>query len=191
MLRRSLRARRDALDAKTRRAAADVIARSVDSLGLLGAGRRVGIYLPLGGEVDTRPILDLARRRDCRVYAPVITSFLRRSLRFAPLRPNRVHTNRWGILEPDRRDTIHGRWLDVVITPCVAFDAGGARLGLGAGFYDRHFAFLRWRVHWRRPLLVGVAYECQRVEALAQAPWDVPLTAVVTERHIYWPTPSA
>ncbi len=56
---------------------------------------------------------------------------------------------------------------------------------MGAGFYDRHFAFLRHRTAWRKPLLVGLAFDVQRVDRLAIAAHDVPLWGVVTERGIY------
>jgi len=38
---------------------------------------------------------------------------------------------------------------------------------------------------WRKPRLVGLAYECQRVDALPHEPWDMPLDAVLTERQLY------
>ena len=80
---------------------------------------------------------------------------------------------------------IDARWLDLVLMPLVGFDARGNRLGMGAGFYDRQFAFLRHRRAWRRPLLLGVAFEAQRIARLAEAPHDVPLWGVVTERAVY------
>jgi 5-formyltetrahydrofolate cyclo-ligase len=55
---------------------------------------------------------------------------------------------------------------------------------MGGGYYDRTFAYLRQRRIWRRPLLVGVAYELQRVPALEPRPWDVPLDGIVTERGL-------
>ena len=82
-------------------------------------------------------------------------------------------------------DAISPRWLDLVLVPLVGFDARGTRLGMGAGFYDRHFAFLRHRRTWHRPRLLGLAFDVQRVERLADAAHDVPLWGIVTERGIY------
>ncbi len=185
VLRRELRMRRRNVMPEARQAAAHAIATGVAGLRLFRPGRRVGVYLPIGGEVDTEPVIALARRQGCRVFAPVVTSFARRSMRFVPLSSAPLMRNRWGIPEPGEGVSVHGRWLDVVLVPCVAFDATGARLGMGAGFYDRHFAYLNRRRSWRRPLLVGLAYEFQRVERLAQADWDVRLAGVVTERGCY------
>jgi len=56
-------------------------------------------------------------------------------------------------------------------------------LGMGAGFYDRTFAFLK--NGGAKPLLLGLAYEFQRLDHLEEASWDVPLAGVVTECHTY------
>jgi 5-formyltetrahydrofolate cyclo-ligase len=56
---------------------------------------------------------------------------------------------------------------------------------MGGGYYDRTLAYLRQRKHWRRPLLAGVAHECQRLESLPRNPWDVPLDLVATEERLY------
>ena len=92
---------------------------------------------------------------------PVITSLRRRSMRFDPWPP-----------DPQRATGVAGtaRWFDLVLTPLVGFDERGNRIGRGAGFYDRHFAFLRHRSTWHRPLLLGLAFELQRVERLPAKP---------------------
>jgi 5-formyltetrahydrofolate cyclo-ligase len=78
--------------------------------------------------------------------------------------------------------------LDLVIMPLVAFDADCNRLGMGGGYYDRTFAYLNKRRFWRKPILIGVAHECQRVANLESEVWDIPLDAVVTEEKIYVPS---
>ena len=70
--------------------------------------------------------------------------------------------------------------------PLVGFDQQGYRLGMGGGYYDATLAFMQHRRLWRKPRLVGVAYECQRVETLPHDPWDMPLDAVLTERQLYY-----
>jgi 5-formyltetrahydrofolate cyclo-ligase len=72
-----------------------------------------------------------------------------------------------------------------LLLPLVGFDETGNRLGMGGGYYDRTLSYLRQRKHWRRPRLVGIAHECQKVDALAPSPWDVPLDMIVTEERVY------
>jgi 5-formyltetrahydrofolate cyclo-ligase len=184
-LRRRMRAARRGLDVPARRAAASRVAERLAELGLPRPRSRVAVYVPMDGELDPSPITALARRRACDVYVPVITRFSSRHMRFAPLTPDRnLRPNRWGIHEPEGTG-IDGRWLDLVLVPCVAFDDEGGRLGMGAGFYDRHFAFLSLRESWRRPRLLGVAYGFQRVASLPQEPWDVPLWGVVSDAGVH------
>jgi 5-formyltetrahydrofolate cyclo-ligase len=187
IVRRRMREARRLVDPERRSAAAQAVADRVAALGLPRPGTRVATYIPLDGEIDPAPVAELARDRGCSVYAPAITSLRRRQMCFRAFPPGRhgSHRNRWGITEPTGGEQLHGRWLGLVIVPCVAFDAAGSRLGMGAGFYDRHFAFLMQRSSWRRPLLLGVAFDLQRVEELPQCSWDVPLWGVVTESAVY------
>lgn len=94
-------------------------------------------------------------------------------------------SNRYGIPEPVDAKPLHARQLDLLLMPLVGFDLAGRRLGMGGGYYDATLAFLRHRRHWRKPRLVGVAFECQRVETLPHDPWDMPLDAVLTEKRLY------
>jgi 5-formyltetrahydrofolate cyclo-ligase len=184
-VRRRLRAERREIPADLRDAAAAAVAANLARLGLPKTGTRVAAYLPMDGELDPAPALSLARRRGCDLFLPVVTRFSRRSMRFSRLGAGAaMRRNRWGILEPDRPG-INGRWLDLALVPCVAFDANGERLGMGAGFYDRHFSFLKHRSAWCRPRLLGLAYEFQRTSGIDVRPWDVPLWGVVTELGVY------
>jgi 5-formyltetrahydrofolate cyclo-ligase len=152
---------------------------------------RIGTYLAVNGELDTAPIIELARHHGGHVFVPVIRSHRASAMWFVPLGAA-LRVNRFDTPEPasahDLR--ISPRFLDLVIVPLVAFGASGERLGSGAGYYDRAFAFLRTRCAWHKPLLVGVAYEWQHVTDLAAEPWDIPLAAVITDRAIHTFAPS-
>ena len=92
--------------------------------------------------------------------------------------------NFFGIQEPDLGRAIDSRKLDLVLTPLVAFDDRGVRVGVGRGYYDRCFSFLLNRRHWRHPKLMAVAYELQRVPRLAREPWDVLMAGAITEAGV-------
>jgi 5-formyltetrahydrofolate cyclo-ligase len=172
-IRRRLRSARRAVPAADRRAAAVAVDRALARLGLPKPGTRVSAFHPFDGEIDPGPVLRRARALGCRLYFPVVTSLRMRRMRFV------------AAADDVRREAISPRWLDLVLMPLVGFDARGNRLGMGAGFYDRHFAFLRHRRAWRRPLLLGIAFDVQKLPRLAAAGHDVPLWGVVTERGVY------
>ena len=92
----------------------------------------------------------------------------------------------YGILEPrpDLRQLASRRVspgeIEVTVVPGVAFDQQGNRLGHGAGYYDRLLAELS-----ASACLIGVAYECQMLEAIPHEPHDIGMDLVVTEAEIY------
>jgi 5-formyltetrahydrofolate cyclo-ligase len=149
---------------------------------------RIGIYLSYGSEMSVDLLIALARRRGCRLYLPAIADYRRSHMQFVQFDvATPLLANRFGILEPDRRQAhrIAPLQLDLVFVPLVAVDAHGWRLGSGAGFYDRRLHRLRPGRHWRRPKLIGIGYDFQRVPQLDRQPWDVPLDAVATDQGFY------
>jgi 5-formyltetrahydrofolate cyclo-ligase len=139
----------------------------------------VAVFLSFDGELDTRPLIDQLWRAGKRVYLPVLHPFSPGNLLFLHYHPSsNLVMNRLKIREPqlDIRDVLPLGQLDVLITPLVAFDAAGQRLGMGGGFYDR--TLQNWRQHHLQP--VGYAHDCQQVEALPTERWDIPLPAVIT-----------
>lgn len=139
----------------------------------------VAVFLSFDGELDTRPLIDQLWRAGKRVYLPVLHPFSPGNLLFLHYHPSSdLVVNRLNIREPklDVRDVIPLSQLDVLVTPLVAFDAAGQRLGMGGGFYDR--TLQNWRQHPLQP--VGYAHDCQQVDALPTEQWDIPLPAVIT-----------
>lgn len=139
----------------------------------------VAVFLSFDGELDTRPLIDQLWRAGKRVYLPVLHPFSPGNLLFLHYHPSSdLVVNRLKIREPklDVRDVLPLSRLDVLVTPLVAFDAAGQRLGMGGGFYDR--TLQNWRRHRLQP--VGYAHDCQQVDALPTEQWDIPLPAVIT-----------
>ena len=150
--------------------------------------RTVALFLSFDGELDTQPLIEQLWRAGKKVYLPVLHPFSEGNLLFLHYHPHsELVVNRLKITEPklDVRDVLPLSQLDVLITPLVAFDEQGQRLGMGGGFYDRSLAYQARRQSWRKPTLLGLAHECQKVACLDQASWDVPLQGTVSDRQWY------
>jgi 5-formyltetrahydrofolate cyclo-ligase len=187
-LRRHLRAQRRALSRHAQRQAARGLYKQLAQHPLFRRAQHVALYLPNDGEIDPRPLLQAAQRRGKVTYLPVLSAWPRNKMVFQRIRAREpLSKNRFGIYEPRRRHKQQRKvWtLDLVLLPLVGFDRFGGRLGMGAGFYDRSLAYLSRRRRWHKPRLLGLAHECQHVERLAMASWDVPLQGTVTDKAWY------
>lgn len=164
---------------------------------------KVACYLANDGEVSLAPVIEALWQRKKMACLPVLfgfgsgpgpgpgpsssSGFGNRLMHFAPyVSGSPMLDNQYGIPEPDIaiRHQIKPMGLDIVLMPLVAFDQQGNRLGMGGGYYDRSFSFLKRGKSSRRPRLIGVAYDFQEIEKLASDSWDVPLDAVVTESRL-------
>jgi 5-formyltetrahydrofolate cyclo-ligase len=182
-LRATLRARRRKIRGAARQQLSNQIARHIANRYWLKAGRNIGLYLALKDEVDSRPLLRLARERGCTLAAPRITDPRHGRMRFVQLEGT-VQRGAFGISEPRGTQEFPARMLDIVFVPLVGFDTQGYRLGMGKGFYDRFFQHRLRMQYWRRPLLIGIAYDVQQVPMLPHAAHDVPLDAIVTQSTV-------
>jgi 5-formyltetrahydrofolate cyclo-ligase len=144
------------------------------------ASDTIGCYVSSWEEVDTSAIIERAWRAKKRIFLPVTGTH--GYMRFRETMPETdLAMNDFGLWEPVSGRCIDVSELDVVVTPLVAFDSQRNRIGMGGGYFDRTFAFLRNRQYWLRPRLIGVAFECQRVREIAPNPWDIPVFRIYTE----------
>ncbi len=186
-LRREMRTRRRALTEPGRRILSRKLIHKLGRSRQFRSARRIACYLPNDGEVDLLPLIARMEFFGKRCFLPVLDTLRPRRLWFAPYRPgDPLVDNRFGIPEPacPSRYRVAAWCLDLVLTPLVAFDEEGNRLGMGGGYYDRTLSFLKRRHYWKRPRLMGIAYEFQQVESLPQRTWDIPLNSVVTDTTI-------
>ena len=134
-------------------------------------GRRVAGFWPMGGEIDTRPLLHAWHARGCRVLLPR-TPPRGGPLTFHPWAPGApLHPGRFGTLEPGGP----AEEPDALLVPLLAFDGAGRRLGYGGGYYDRTLA-----ARPGRPVL-GCGYAAARAGCVPAGPHDITLPAVLTE----------
>ncbi|WP_374422496.1 5-formyltetrahydrofolate cyclo-ligase [Chromobacterium sp.] len=178
-MRRRIRRARQALSRGYRLDAMRAIARHASRL--LKRGKRVGAYLAAGSELDLEILMSVALWRGAEVYLPQIPRRGRR-LWFSRLgAADRWYLHpRYRIAEYDG-PALRAERLDVLFVPLLAIDDEGYRMGQGGGFYDTTLAFRQRARQFGKPLLVGVAYDCQRVERVPREPWDIRLDYLLTE----------
>lgn len=180
-LRIAARAARASLSSEERDKASEKIADKVIRSSWFRSSKFVASYLPTEEEVDTWPLIERAWRMKKRVFAPLVEKNF--TMQFCELSPDsKLVFNRYGLPEPQDGKIIAPRALDLVITPVVAFDDDGNRIGMGGGYFDRTFSFLRNRQLLFHPKLIGLAFSCQRVEKIAPNPWDIRVFRLINEK---------
>jgi 5-formyltetrahydrofolate cyclo-ligase len=175
-LRPALRAARRGLsdDDRARRSAAACarLARTP----LFRNARHVVLYAPDDGEVDVTAVATAARDAGVPTYYPRLRDS---GLEFVGADPADLRRGRLGVKEPDGDSSLAPSEEGVVfVVPAVAFDLSRARLGRGGGHYDRALA------SYRAASSIGIGFEFQILPRLPIAPWDVAMSAVVTDARV-------
>jgi 5-formyltetrahydrofolate cyclo-ligase len=174
-LRRAGQARRDALPAEIRQAAAEAIAARAFPFAV-APGAIVSGFMPLKSEINPLPLMRKLAGAGARLALPVIAGrgkpLIMRSWQWGePLVPGV-----WGIREPGPEAPEVRP--DLVLVPLLAFDRSGHRIGYGAGYYDLTIAQLRAQ----KPIVaIGIAFAAQEIEAVPRTARDARLDLVLTE----------
>ena len=192
-LRRAVIARRNALDLDVRAAKSAVVcARLVELLDRLGAAapHTVAVYAAMGSEVDPAAFAAAAAARGWRVAYPCMLSASdaaacgqRMCMRAvaagdvstAPFIAHPTRAFAATDIDSNRCPIVPAVELDIVVVPLVAFDRAGARLGYGGGCYDRYLPTVAPEC-----LIVGIAFDEQRVDHVPTDAHDLPLPNIVS-----------
>lgn len=184
-IRKAIRqARRDISPEQQAQYASAAATLSISALHKLNVSK-VALYLTNDGELDTKPLIEALWQAGIEVYLPRLHPFSVGNLIFLRYdQTTQLQQNSLNIWEPklDITQMILAHELDVVITPLVAFDKQGNRMGMGGGYYDRTLA--NWQTVGR-PMPIGYAHDCQQVDSLPCEHWDVPLPVIVSPSAIY------
>jgi 5-formyltetrahydrofolate cyclo-ligase len=175
MLRIELRGRRKAMAA----AAPDAAERAARNFPekRLTDFKVVAGYHARGGEIDPWPLMQRLAAAGAQLALPVAAG-RDDALTFRAFTPgDALGPDAVGIASPlqDAPEVVP----DLIITPLLAFDRQGARMGQGGGHYDRTLADLRERAE---VFVLGLAYAGQQVARLPTEEHDESLDAILTER---------
>ena len=142
----------------------------------------VHCFLPIHtkDEINTLPIIQYCWKNNIKVVVPV-SNFEEGVMRNAAFNPDtKTKQTKYNITEPTDPIWIENDNIDLVITPLLAFDTKGYRVGYGKGFYDRFFASLHKDV---KKIGISLFSPCEVVEDINEH--DVPLTCCVTPNKNY------
>lgn len=179
-LRMQMRKQRKAIPLAQRHKAARELARQFHRYRVLQRARHVAVYLAMGSELDTGPLIARLLQRGVAVYAPRLVR--NHNMRFISLpkrvgSPRRMRPHQHGMREPRCGRARPVRQMDAMLLPLLAYDQKGNRLGQGGGYYDRALE--------RRTLgtlTVGLGYAAQCVQQIPRGGFDIPLCALLTPR---------
>jgi len=175
-LRRAARQIRDALDPERRIAAAESAARHLLALRELAAARRVAVFAAVGSELDAGPAVRGLRARGIELCYPRVVRGTRRLEFHLVASENQLAPGAFSIPEPAASAPVATvASIDAFLVPGLAFDAGGARIGWGRGYYDRSLA------GFSDQLRIGYCFDCQLVAHVPREASDLPMHMLVTE----------
>ncbi len=177
-LRRDAVARRDALPADQRAAAAVAIAARPLPVAV-APGAVVSGFSPLKSEINPVPLMRAFAAAGAQLALPVVAGkgkpLTMRAWNFG----DPLDSGVWGIREP--KASAPEVFPDILIVPLLAFDRTGQRIGYGAGYYDMTIGRLRGM---KPAVAIGIAYAAQEVDEVPSTPRDAALDLVLTEREV-------
>jgi 5-formyltetrahydrofolate cyclo-ligase len=172
-IRADVLARRDALEPAVRAELGERVVARLLALPEVAEAGVVMAFWSFGSEVATDPLIARLVEGGVTVALPRIVDDHLEPRTWRPGEP--VTETHFGAREPEGGRVLQPTEIDVVVTPGVAFDREGRRVGYGGGFYDRFLP-------QTRALRAAVAFGVQLVdEPLPSASFDLPVDVIVTE----------
>ena len=177
-VRRRVLAARDEMPGSDRAERSARIAERVMSLPEVERASTVMAFWAFGSEPDTMPLIEALHARGVRIALPTIVEGDLEPRAFVPGDP--VTETSFGACEPADGEAIDPGEIDVVVTPAVAFDRSGRRVGYGGGFYDRFLPKTR-----DDAARIGIGFDVQLVDDdLPNGHFDLRVDAVVTDAAV-------
>ncbi|MFV0363070.1 MAG: 5-formyltetrahydrofolate cyclo-ligase [Suipraeoptans sp.] len=145
--------------------------------------KHIMLFAAFGSELRLLPLIDIIIKLGKHPYFPVVDKDTMQIFPIEVKRSEDLLSGYYGIPEPNKKYFTPETYkqLDLVLTPAVAFDHQGNRLGYGAGFYDRFFPLLNKDIK-----KIGVAFHEQIVNSLPFEKHDIPLDTIITDHEILY-----
>ncbi|RXK01186.1 5-formyltetrahydrofolate cyclo-ligase [Arcobacter sp. CECT 8986] len=132
--------------------------------------KTVLLYVPMGMEVDVKPLINILRREKVDVYVPYMVDDSFKVVKYRlPLK-----TKKFGIKEPNN-SLFKGKKIDVAIVPVVGIDGLCKRIGFGKGMYDRFFYRLNYK-----PCIVFTQLKLCKTPEILSNDYDIQADYIIT-----------
>lgn len=176
----SLNKRRQIPSSRQREMSKEACRRAMDIPGVKEADILMA-YAPIRDEMDPFPLIEAWWRKQGTVVFPSVEDG-----RICPRRVDRrdqLVPGAFGVPEPTpKQEAVPPQAIDVIIVPGVAFDERGARIGYGAGYYDRFLPQTKWTA-----VRIGLTYSCCLFQELPLEPHDAIMDWIVAEHRVFGP----
>lgn len=175
--RKAAQAARKAIPEGLRRQYNNIICKRIADHPAIKEAKIIMSYMAFAGEVDLAELHRELRYQGKKLCFPLCgeNGFMQA---LYPRGEDSCEYGKFGIMTPvlELSDLIEPENIDVVLTPCVAFDSSRLRLGWGGGYYDRFLP------RCPKAVSIAAAYEVQHVNSVvSDHPWDAVLDAIATE----------
>ncbi len=188
-LRRDLLTIRKSLTEAEHLSTSTAISRLIRNLDEYKEAETIGVYFATNAEVSLDSFIIQARKDGKQLFLPVISKFSgeRRMYLQSWSEEDELIKNRFGIAEPKNNSEAAGtrandEQLDLILMPLLGYSQSGARLGMGAGYYDRYLNSLGDHAKTKR---IGIAHSSQECEEIPQDEWDKKMHMLVNEKEVH------
>lgn len=135
--------------------------------------KSVFIFISYKSEVDTKKIINMIIEDGKKLLVPLVKGSEMIAVEVKGIED--LEKNKMGILEPKSGEEVKD--VDLTITPGLAFDKDGFRLGYGGGYYDKFFAKVE-------TIKMGIGYSDQMVEKVIHEDYDKKLDYLLTDNGL-------
>jgi 5-formyltetrahydrofolate cyclo-ligase len=142
--------------------------------------KSIGVYLPIGSEVQTDDIIRNAIESEKTVMLPRV---IVNDLHFFIVEKHdydhdSFDVNKFGIKEP-KKTNMKIDFIDLLIVPGIVFDSHGYRIGYGYGYYDKFMAEKKFSKS------IGLAYDFQVMKSpIPKFEFDKKIDILITDGGI-------
>ena len=165
-------------DSERRQKSADICA-NIINWAVFQRAQCVMCYTPFGSEADISGVMAHILNSGKTLFLPVTTSKDGDMVAVCLDSIDTLRKGNFGIMEPELCDIAPPESIDLILTPGLAFNRKGYRIGYGKGYYDRYLP------QCVNAITAGIAYDIQMCGDAFESAIDIAVRHVVTNDGIF------